>query len=75
MENATQFVHGTPKLAASHRTYRNVNSEIPHRNHQLPTPEVTWRACQAIGQESSIIECCKVRGDSYLSSMTSLLVD
>jgi hypothetical protein len=21
MENATQFVHGTPKLAASHRTY------------------------------------------------------
>ena len=27
MENATQFVHGTPKLAASHRTCQNVNSD------------------------------------------------
>lgn len=25
MENATQFVHGTPRLAASHRTYACVS--------------------------------------------------
>lgn len=37
MENATQFVHGTPKLAASHRTYIrqqsvHVQRDVPNMN-------------------------------------------
>ncbi len=28
MEKATQFVHGTPKLAASHRTYRLLQQRV-----------------------------------------------
>lgn len=71
IENATQLVHGTPKLAASHRTYLHKSINITASSHRAMTESCNPDSrTNAVDDQTS--RYLGKRSNSYLSGVACL---